>query len=303
MIRVLALAVLFACRPTPPPSPVIAAPTPDARLQTTLDDRLAALAVTDDDYYRPILYSWTTSPAIAELRSSRKLLVATTTTGGFISPFNRALGVLAVTARPGADIAKVLRDDLRFARRRYAWPAPFATVLGIGPRAYGNALIRIELGPDAWIGRFSPADQDPFTFVDRSGQRIANAEVLANPERIGAIFHVREEAAVPYREYVVCNPSMVAAWSIATPEIHAELSAELDLVLALRTLAAPDLTTPAVTAWPRSLHGRHASTTLDRWHAVLAFDTARYRPLPRQLAHLARALGAYDPAGVALSVP
>lgn len=309
MIRILALAVLFACRNTPPPSPVIATPAPDAPptaptppppptppTDPTLDARLAALAVSDDDYYRPILYSWTTPAAIAELRASRTLLVATTTTGGFVSPFNRALGVLAVTARPGADIAKILRDDRRLARRRYAWPAPFATVLGVGPRAYGNALIRIELRPDAWIGRFSPADPDPFRFVDGAGHRITYADVAASPERIGAIFHVREEAAVPYREYVVCNPSMVAAWSVATPEIHAELAAELDLVRALRTLAISDATTPAVAAWTV----RHASSTLDRWHAALAFDTERYRPLARELAHLAKALAAYDPAGAAV---
>ena len=271
-----------------------AAPTP------TLDTRLSTLAVTDDDYYRSILYTWTTPAAIAELRATHTLLVATTTSGGFVSPFNRAIAVIAVTARPGANIARLLRDDPRLARRRYAWPAPFATVLGVGPRAYGNALIKIELRPDAWIGRFAPADREPFTFVDASGHRIANADVVAAPERIAAIFHVRADAAVPYREYVVCNPAMVAAWSIATPEIRAELDAERSLVSELGAVALPSAASPATTAWSAKAS---ALTTLAHWHATLAFDNARYRPVPAALDRVAKALAAYDPAGVALSVP
>lgn len=277
---------------------VVAQPAPP--VASTVDTRLAALAVTDDDFYRSTLYTWTTPAAASTVRTTHTLLVATTTSGGFVSPFNRALGVLAVTARPGADIARVLRDDPRLSRRRYAWPAPFATMLGIGPRTYGNALIRIELRGDAWIGRFSPTDPTPFTFVDAGGDRIANADVVAAPERIAAIFHVRAEAAVPYREYVVCNPAMIASWSIATPAIRAEVDAERALVSELGALDIPHAGSPAVTAWSTKAT---ALTTLARWHATLAFDNARYRPLPAALARLAKTLAAYDPAGAALSVP
>jgi hypothetical protein len=227
------------------------------------------------------------------------LLIATTSSGGFVSPFNRAIDVLAVTARPGADIAKILRDDPRLARRRYAWPAPYATVLGVGPRTYGNALIRIDLRGDAWIGRFAPAEADPFTFEDFTGHHIATADVLAHPERIAAIFHVRAEAAVPYREYVVCNPAMIDKWSIATPEIRAELDAEQSLVSELGALELPHAETPAVTAWSTKVT---ALTTLAHWQATLAFDTARYYPVPVALAHLAKTLANYDPAGAALLV-
>jgi len=303
LIRILVLVALVACGSAPappaPPAPVVAIPEPAPRAVSTLDTRLAAFAVTDDDYYRSTLYTWTTPAAIAAVRLTHTMLIATTTSGGFVSPFNRAIAVLAVTARPGADIARVLRDDPRLSRRRYAWPSPFATVLGVGPRAYGNALIRIELRGDAWIGRFAPAERDPFTFVDAAGQRIANADVVANPERIAAIFHVRAEAAVPYREYVVCNPAMIDSWSIATPEIRAELDAERSLVSELGAIDLPDAETPAVAAWSTKAT---ALTTLARWQATLAFDNERYRPLPAALAHLAKTLAGYDPAGAALSV-
>jgi hypothetical protein len=279
-----------------PAAPVVAAPPVIA---STLDARLAALSITDDDFSRSTLYTWTTPAVIAAVRSTHTLLTATTTSGGFVSPFNRAIAVLAVTARPGADIAKILRDDPRLSRRRYAWPAPFATVLGVGPRSYGNSLIRIDLRGDAWIGRFAPAEPDPFTFVDLSGRPITNADVVAHPERIAAIFHVRAEAAVPYREYVVCNPAMIDRWSIATPEIRAELDAERTLVSDLGAIDVPHAEAPAVTDWSK---GATAVTTLARWHATLAFDTARYQPLPAALAHLAKTLAGYDPAGAALRV-
>ena len=89
--------------------------------------------------------------------------------------------------------------------------------LGADLRAtYGNALIRIELRPQAWIA----------------------TTVLAEPERIAAIFHVRTEAAQGVRfrerEYVVCSTAMVSSWSVATPAIRAELDAEVAMLRVLR---------------------------------------------------------------------
>ena len=100
-------------------------------------------------------------------------------------------------------------------------------MLGLGPRSYGTALVRIELAPEAWIGRFDPTAREPFAFVDAGGQPVAMATVLAQPARLGAIFHVRTDPwqGVAFREYVVVSPAMVAAWSIATPAIRAELAA------------------------------------------------------------------------------
>jgi hypothetical protein len=291
-----ALALACVIRPADPLSNerrAVAAPP-----EITLVTQLAKLTVSDDDFYRPVLYSWTTPAGIAALRNTRRLLVATATTGGFVSPFLRALALTATRRGPGRDLARTLITDPVLLRRRYAWPHPFATVLGLGDRTYGTALIRIELRPEAWIGRFDPAAADPFTFRDASGATIAIADVLAHPARIGAIFHVRTELAVPFREYVVCSAAMVASWSVATPEIRAELDAELATIAAVARVAS-STSARASSAWA---HGGTADW-LAGWHAALAFDNPRYRATPAALATLAAALAAYDPAGAPLSVP
>ncbi|HET9988252.1 MAG TPA: hypothetical protein VFQ65_07025 [Kofleriaceae bacterium] len=282
----LALAVALACRAPAPAELFNAAPAGAGRTpERSLQQQLAAFAVTDADFYRPVLYTWTSPAQIAELRRSHVLLTATAATGGFVSPFLRALAITATHAGSSRDVARVLLTDPRLVRRRYAWPAPFATVLGVGSRTYGTTLIRIELRSDAWIGRYEPAAADPFRFVDASGATVELAQVVSHPERIGAIFHVRTELAIPFREYVICNPVMIASWSVATPAIRTELAAELATIGAVAR--APRAT---IASW------------LDSWHAALAFDTERYEPTPTALATLAAALDAYDPTGEPLEI-
>jgi hypothetical protein len=186
-------------------------------------------------------------------------------------------------------------------RRRYAWTSAFATVLGLGRQTYGNALIRVELRSEAWIGRYDPTATEPFRFIDASGATIALDRVVADPERIGAILHVRTEpaVAVPFREYVVTNPEMVNSWSVATDEIRAELEREVAL---LRTLGkhvavARDANAPAYTAWAHTPADADTSTL---WRSALAFDGRRYQPWPRRLSALVAALDAYEPTGAPL---
>jgi hypothetical protein len=278
------------------PRAAAVAPSPTARL--------AALAVSDADFYRPVLYTWTPAASIGALRYTRELLTATAATGRFVSPFNRALAQVARTPGAGRALAQALTTDPALIRRRYAWPAPFATVLGLGPRSYGTALVRIELAPEAWIARFDPSAREPFAIVDAAGQPVAMADVLAAPTRLGAIFHVRTDAwqGVAYREYVVVSPAMVAAWSIATPAIRAELAAErallADLELGVAALADDDATASAVPAW----RGGAPAGLAAAWHAALAFDNQRYRPTRANLRRIDRALAAWDPAGAPLVV-
>ena len=280
----------------PPRAAAAPAPSPAARL--------AALAVSDADFYRPVLYTWTPAASIGSLRYTRELLTATAATGRFVSPFNRALAQVARTPGAGRALAQALTTDPALIRRRYAWPAPFATVLGLGRRSYGTALVRIELAPEAWIARFDPSAREPFAIVDAAGQPVAMADVLAAPTRLGAIFHVRTDPwqGVAYREYVVVSPAMVAAWSIATPAIRAELAAErallADLELGVAGLAAEDAAASAVPAW----RGGAPTGLAAAWHAALAFDNQRYRPTRANLRRIDRALAAWDPAGAPLAV-
>jgi hypothetical protein len=270
--------------------------------EDTLDDGLRARGVADDSFFRTVLYTWTTTTQIASLRANHRLLVATASSGTFVSPFNRSLPVLGATSHAGSAIARLLATHPALIRRRYAWPSAFATVLGLGPFAYGSALIRIELRPDAWIGRFDPTADEPFQFIGADGAEIAQDRVLATPGRIGAIFHVRTEPGVPvpFREYVVTNPGMVASWSVATDEIRIELERERVLLRTLGERMAAvrdDATTPAHTAWARR---PEVADTQTLWRATLAFDGVRYQPSPRRLSAIAAALDAYEPAGAPL---
>lgn len=308
--RVFALALVCACgaqveapRTESPrseaPVEVVAAATVERRDAPAM--RLAAHAVYHDDFVRPVLYSWTTAEQAAALRASLRLLVADARTGGRPSPFNQSLAELAARGGPGREVAELLLSHPGLKRRRYAWSSPFATTLGLGPRRYGDALIRIELAPHALLGVFRPAAAEPFAFVDLRGAPVSVAAALAEPARIAGFYHVRDAPGDPvaFREYVICNESALASWSIATPEIAAELDAEVALLEDLRTgpfghLPIEAALAPAKTAW----QGAAASpTAVDLWRASLAFDVAHYRPGAANLAAIAAALRQHDARG------
>jgi len=265
----------------------------------SLAGRLRVLAVADDDFYRPILYTWTTIEGIANLRAHHRLLVATATMGGFVSAFIRELVVCARAGGSGAKLAEILVTHPSLIRRRYAWTAPFATVMGLGRRTYGTSLIRIELRPEAWIARFEPAVANSLTVVDAAGAIVSTDAVLAAPERIGAVFHVHSSPS--FREYVVCSETMVATWSIATDDILDELASEAALLRDVRdhaALAPSESQPPASGSWQRTPDGDLRAL----WDATLAFDNHRYRVRARQLDAILGALDAYDAAGEPLVV-
>lgn len=292
--------VELAASPAPSPAPASAPRTEDPALA-----ELAARAVYDDDFARRRLYTWTTVEQLAQLRASKELLVADAQTGGWSSPFHRALAEVPADGSPLAELARQLRDDPELRRCRYAWPNPFATTMGLGARRYGDALIEIELAPTAWIARFEPDAAEPLRVVDLDGAPVELERVAAAPERVAALFHVsgppRERLA--FREYVVCNEAMVAAWSIASADIRATVAAELALVehLRARTLAqlpGPAIVSPAAPDWRRADPN---PTALMLWHASLAFDNPRYRPGPIELdAIVATLAGLRDDGGPAL---
>jgi hypothetical protein len=296
VLRPLALALVLACGHEPasaPPvsaapaaaPPVAAEPPASPPVQDPVALALAERAVHHDAFARPILYTWTTAEQAAALRTTRTLLVAEADRGE-PSPFIRALRELAATD----PLADLLLDHPGLARRRYAWPAPFATVLGLRERRYGDVLVRIELAPDSLVIRFRPGAAEPFALHDMSGRPVDLA--LADPARLAAVYHVRDADDVPFREYVVINESRVAAWSMSTAELAAAVDADIALLESLRTgpfghLPTSAVDAPAVLAWPTALD---RPTPLDRWHAALAFDNLKYRPTPRNLDTIITAL-------------
>lgn len=325
-----ALALALACGPTPAESPSVAlAPSASPPVSTSpaafppvaasslaesptasttpaasppvsdLDPVLVALAeraVYHDAFARPLLYTWTTAEQATALRSDRRLLVAEADHGE-PSPFIRALRLLAATD----SFADLLLTHPGLVRRRYAWPSPFATVLGLRERRYGDVLVRIELAPDALVVRFTPGAAVPFALSDMSGEPVDLA--AADPARIAAVYHVHDRDDLPFREYVVINESRIAAWSLSTPELAAAVDADVSLLRSLRTgplghLPTAAVEAPAAPAWTAP---RERPTPLDRWHAALAFDNHKYRPTPRNLEAMIAALRAHA-AGAPLHV-
>jgi hypothetical protein len=286
--------------PEPPNSPVvISTPEPDP-----IVEQLSPLVVHHDDFARAELYSWTTAEQIDRLRESRCLLTADATSDGRTSPFHRALLAIEQDGSTPARVAALLLEHPALERRRYAWPSPFATALGLGPRRYGDRLIRIELDPRSILARFDPHAPTPFAFVDLQGRSVSVEVVFAEPERLAAIYHVQDAdgLAVRYREYVVCSEAMISEWSIATPEIRARVDREIELLAALARsslvmLPRAAAREPAASDWQT----RADSTPLALWHAALAFDTARYQPSSIQLSRIGEAIGDYRSEGEPLS--
>lgn len=315
------LALAVACRATAPvpavpvPAPVepvepvavVAAPAV-ARSDrfASLDARLDAHAVGHDDFVRLELYTWTTPVQIEALRAGGPLLVADAGTGGGPSPYHRLLAAMDEERRPGHALASILRHTPSLSRCRYAWPSPFATLLGRGPQRYGDALVRIRLRPEAVIARLDPTAASPWTLRDAEGP-VALAELESAPARLGAVFHLRveQESQPEFREYVVCNPAMIEAWEVGTPAIRERIDAERRLVLDLR--AGPFAALPEAhtrwQAWPQWLDEGSPLAWPSRWHRALAFDNVRYRPTPQGLQALAEALAAYDPTPPAIGWP
>jgi hypothetical protein len=112
-----------------------------------------------------------------------------------------------------------------------------------------------------------------------------------------------------YREYVLCNESMIAEWSMGTPEIVDELRRERDLIRSLSSeFSAVD--NPGLTAsWTALDFGEiwaKPSTTspfVDDYARALAFPMVPgYAPTGENLAALARSLDSTLDQGAELRV-
>jgi hypothetical protein len=264
-------------------------------------------AVGADDFVRLELYTWTTPAQIEALRAGGPLLVADAQAGGRPTPYRHLLAAMAHERRPGHALAAVLQRTPALARCRYAWPSPFATVLGLGSQRYGEALVRIRLRRDTVIARVDPTADPPWTLRDGEGRPVGEDEALAEPTRIGAVYHLRvdDEVGIEFREYVLCNAAMIEAWEVGTPAIAERVATERRLVLDLSQgpfAALPDAQA-RWHAWPQWLDAGPPPSWPSRWHRALAFDNVRYRPTPANLDALAQALADYDPTPPALVWP
>ena len=217
-----------------------ATPAPAASAATPLVDlaraKLAAFDVSDTRVARRVLYTWTTAAQVKELDKNPVLLSRTERPGVGRSFYQQVLELDALqTARP----ASVMLSGPAFAKLRFAWPHAWPTAIGPDGEAYGDQLVRVTLRSSAVFGRFDT--QAGWTFVDMENQSVAEAEALAHPERIAAVYFANRGNAVdaqgqtraPYREYVLVNESQIEEWSLGTRAIQEELDGAADALRAV----------------------------------------------------------------------
>ena len=249
------------------PRPLVV--SPDVR-QT-----LEAAAVTHDAFARRVLYTWASAAGAAKIRAEKRLLLPTEAEGYFV----KQIDALAAAGTATAEIARLLASHPSLSARRYAWTRPFATRVPLSDHPYGDVLIGVVLKPNAIVAHFEAGE---FRFADLDGNSVPLGHVLADPSRLAAVYHVatHPESGAPFREFVLCNESMIAEWSMHTPELARVLEADLRAVRALATLGLPN--EPASEGWERA-----GERVEDLFTASLAFDTPRHRPTKENLDALA----------------
>jgi len=264
-----------------------------------------------------VLYSWTTDEQYSELRDSPVLLTRSERPGLGGGVLRQVLGELAAAGDP----LSVALAAPEFEKTRYAWPNPWATLLGWPGESYGNKLIQIELREEAWVMVLVGTE---WQVVDLEGAAVPRADAIETPERIGAVFHVHEADGLEcggsfvsggsgaFREYALLNESMIARWSLATAEMRDRLEADIAMLDAYRAYlaagAAPASFGPfeseVACAWRDDAEGM-APNLRTQYALTLAIASAPYEPIVARLDALIAALedASFEPDPVVRSQP
>jgi hypothetical protein len=254
------------------------------------------------------LYTWTTNEQAAELRRDGVLLTRSEREGlgpGYAIERLRELSSAGETDT--AQLASLLTSE-RFAKARYAWPHPWATRLGWPGEDYGNQLVQIELRAEAWI---AIARRGQVSVIDMSHEPVPTSEVLESPERLAAIFFVKDGGnggpecgsffggPDGYREFLVINESQVERWSLGTTQMRERLLADIQLLELFfeRARSNPESASPrdwnaaCVCGWDGS---RQVDGIAEQcaYEAALSMPSALYLPAPRELTTLIETLRA-----------
>jgi hypothetical protein len=284
---------------TPTPAPPAPAVTPVA-IPPALAAGLRDAAITRGSYARGVLWSWTTREQAEVLRRDKTLLLDTQLPSG-PTPYVELLTATASGDGPYADLARVLLLHPSLRLRRYAWTRPWPTRLGAGDHDYGDQLLRVVLAPRAIVARFDPSRPDVFELHDLDERPVPIGAVLSDPSRLAAVVHVRTDpdTAIPHREVVLCNESMVAEWSLGTGAERDAVAEDIAVLTGLRSASIP--AGPARPHWTADVPS-DASDAAALFAQALAFDSDRYRSSPASLDAIADALRRVEAAGPGLTV-
>lgn len=284
----------------PPPTPVpLNACT---NVTGDVDTPMSRFVVRHTDAPPRVLYSWTTKEQIEELRTNPTLLTRSVSSDGEVG---RAQGLIA----GGTDPVSLLLNEERFANKRYAWTNPWATRLGWTGDDYGDRLLAITLRADAWVGQMMMDDSVglSWTFRDMEGNSVTQDEVLANPERLAAVyfydqrdmpecrFESRTQGQL-YREYFILNEGMLESWSAFTEEVKAELDSDLAALRRLLDTLTTGECESVASCWRDGVMEAWSSGPADgivqSYIGGLAFPNDLYAPTRTNLARLIERLEA-----------
>ena len=203
------------------PDAVEPVPVVTAELEPELVQWLRDGAMCDDDFARRVVFSWASEKAVARMRIDKELFDDAQMPEGPTAYVQRLEHTASRDDEAGR-LAKLLLGHPDLRRRRYAWARPWATRMGM-KRPYGDQLLAVTLKPDTIVARYDPSDAQPWRLVDMDGRAVPLARALADPSRLGAVFHVRRDEEPAFREIVLCNEATIESWSIATPFVDATL--------------------------------------------------------------------------------
>lgn len=263
-----------------------------------------------------VFYSWTTDEQVAQLRAGGPLFSRSESPG---KGRGVAMTQLADYAAAGTLPEQTLAGELAstvFAKLRFSWTNPWATLLGWPGETYGNQLLQVELKPEAWIAFF---DARGLLVYDNQGQLVDIQTALATPERIGAIYFQSStdpnsgycgtfsQGGVAFREFVLGNIGMVQSWSLATPDIAQRLKDDIAKLQAFekdldcRQVEAQATWTADLTcAWTG--HNYHGGGALEDYGFALGIPSELYWPSAANIDALIAALQASMPTGDPLVV-
>ncbi len=208
-----------------------------------------------------VFYSWTTDEQVAELRAGGPLFSRSESPGkGRGLAMTQLEAFAASDSGPAQQLAGQLASTV-FAKLRYSWTNPWATLLGWPGETYGNQLLQVELKPEAWIAVF---EHDNLYVFDADNKVVDLSTALDTPERIGAIYFQANldgsatycgsfsQGMVGFREFVLGNLHMVKRWSLATPELKNRLEQDVTHLQAFQAEVAC-LQVPEQSDWSNSL--------------------------------------------------
>jgi hypothetical protein len=263
-----------------------------------------------------LFYSWTTDEQVAELRAGGPLFSRSESPAkGRGVAMTQLADYAAAGTLPEQTLAGQLASTV-FAKLRFSWTNPWATLLGWPGETYGNQLLQVELKSEAWIAFF---DASGLSVYDNQGQLVDIQTALATPQRIGAIYFQSStddksaycgtfsQGGVAFREFVLGNIGMVKRWSLATPDIAQRLNGDIAKLQAfekdlgcVQLEAQATWTADLTCAWTERNYG--GGGALEDYGFALGIPSELYWPSVANIDALIAALRASMPTGDPLVV-